>query len=132
MIKRLCGGMTLSGWLLASGGLQAHHSLAGVYDVKQEAKVSGVLTNVAFTNPHGAMTLAVKNPDGTTTNWVLTTGSANTLTSLGFGASGRNAVKAGDAVTITYFPARNGKPLGFIRSITLPNQREVEIGGATE
>jgi hypothetical protein len=41
-------------------------------------------------------------------------------------------VKAGDAVTITYFPARNGKPLGFIRSITLPNQREVEIGGATE
>jgi DNA/RNA endonuclease YhcR with UshA esterase domain len=112
---------------MASGPLQAHHSLAATYDIKKEGKVTGVLTKVAFTNPHGAMTLAVENPDGTTTDWVLTTGSANTLQSLGFGSSGPNTVKPGDKVTITYFAARNGKPLGFIRSITLPDQREVQI-----
>lgn len=126
MIKRVLG-VALCGGLLASGALQAHHSLAGVYDIRGEGKVSGILQKVAFTNPHGAMTLQVTNPDGTTTDWILTTGSANTLANLGFGTGGPNTVKAGDAVTITYFPARNGKPLGFIRSITLADKREIQI-----
>jgi hypothetical protein len=127
MIKRTLGCVVFAGWLMANGSVQAHHSLAGVYDIKSEGKVTGMLKKVAFTNPHGAMYLEVDNPDGTKTEWVLTTGSANTLQSLGFGKGGANTVKAGDQVTITYFAARNGKPLGFIRSITLPDQREIQI-----
>jgi hypothetical protein len=127
MISRTLGAVVLAGWLVASGSVQAHHSLAATYDIKKEGKVTGVLKKVAFTNPHGAMTLTAENPDGTTTEWVLTTGSANTLQSLGFGGSGPNTVKPGDTVTISYFAARSGKPLGFIRSITLPDQREIQI-----
>ena len=33
--------------------------------------------------------------------------------------------------TIPYFPARNGKPLGFIRSIVLADQREIEISSGS-
>ena len=73
------------------------------------------------------MTIAVKGSDGTDTEWVMTTGSANTLQSLGFGKDGPNTVKPGDTVTITYFAARNGKPIGFIRSITLPDKREIQL-----
>jgi hypothetical protein len=131
MIKRTLGSVVVGAWLIASGSVQAHHSLAGVYDIKKEGQVSGTLTKVAFTNPHGAMHLAVKNTDGTTTEYIMTTGSANTLANLGFGGSGPNTVKAGDAVTIKYFPARNGKPLGFIRSITLADQREVQISSGS-
>lgn len=127
MIKRTLGCVVATGWLMAGGALQAHHSLSATYDIRQEGEVSGVLTKVAFTNPHGAMHLAVENEDGSTTEWVLTTGSANVLANLGFGGSGPNDVKAGDAVTIRYFPARSGKPLGFIRSITLPDEREIEF-----
>lgn len=127
MVKRTAGSIVLGVSLLCSGSLEAHHSLAATYDIKSEGKVTGVLTKVAFTNPHGAMTLQVTNADGTTTDWVLTTGSANTLQSLGFGRGGQNTVKAGDTVTITYFAARNGKPLGFIRTITLPDAREIQI-----
>ena len=61
MIKRTLGSVVVGAALLVSGSLQAHHSLAGVYDIRGEGKVSGVLTKVAFTNPHGAMTLQVKN-----------------------------------------------------------------------
>jgi hypothetical protein len=53
-------------------------TLSGVYDIKTEGQVTGVLTKVAFTNPHGAMHLDVKNrrhDDG----GVMTTGSANVL-----------------------------------------------------
>jgi Family of unknown function (DUF6152) len=115
------------GWLLASTSLQAHHSLSGVYEIREEKEVTGVLTKVAFTNPHGAFHLNVTATDGTTTEWVMTTGSANVLANLGFGASGANNVKAGDTVTIKFFPARNGKPLGFMRTITLPDARQVEF-----
>ncbi|HEX7000031.1 MAG TPA: DUF6152 family protein [Gammaproteobacteria bacterium] len=127
MTKGILSAVVLVGWMMAGSPVQAHHSLAATYDIKKEGKVTGVLTKVAFTNPHGAMTLEVENPDGTKTEWVMTTGSANTLANLGFGRNGPNTVKPGDRVTITYFAARNGKPLGFIRSITLPDQREIQI-----
>jgi len=127
MIERTLRFLLMGGWLMASGTLEAHHSLAGVYDIRQEAEVSGVLTKVAFTNPHGAMTLAVHNADGSTTEYVMTTGSANVLANLGFGSDGPNSVKAGDAVTIRYFPARNGSPLGFIRAITLADERTIAL-----
>jgi hypothetical protein len=112
---------------MAVGAAQAHHSLAGVYDLKKEVEVKGTLTKVAFTNPHGAMHLDVKGPDGKVVSWTLTTGSASTLSQLGFGSGGPNVVRAGDEVAIKIFPAITGKPLGFIRSITLSNKKEVQI-----
>ena len=127
VIKRTFGAVICSAWLLASGSSLAHHSLSGVYDIRGSGELTGVVKRLVFMNPHGAMTLEVKNDDGTTTEWVMTTGSANVLASLGFGNNGPNTVVAGDVVTIKYFPARNGKPIGFIRSITLPNQRTIEF-----
>jgi hypothetical protein len=127
MIKRTLGAVFFSVGLLASGALLAHHSLSGVYDIRKSGELTGVVTRVEFTNPHGAMHVAVDGTGGTKTEWILTTGSANTLSSLGFGRGGPNTVVEGDTVTITYFPARNGKPLGFIRSITLPNASTIEF-----
>ena len=51
--------------------------------MKEEKEVSGTLTKILFVNPHGSLTLTVKNPDGTTTDWVFTTGSATTLAQTG-------------------------------------------------
>lgn len=127
MMKRTLGTFILSGWLLASGAVLAHHSLSAVYDIRGMGEVTGVVKKVEFVNPHGVMTLDVPSDDGESTEWQLTTGSANTLSSLGFGGDGPNTVIAGDVVTITYFPARNGRPLGFIRSITLSDQRTIEF-----
>ena len=109
-------------WLLAGASFPL-----GVYDIRAQGEVTGEVLKVEFMNPHGAMTLSVEDPDGSKTEWVMTTGSANVLSSLGFGRGGPNTVLAGDVVTITYFPAINGSPLGFIRSITLPDQREIEF-----
>jgi hypothetical protein len=132
MVKRIMGSVVvLCGWLLVSSTVQSHHSLSGVYDIKTEGQVTGVLTRVAFTNPHGAMHLNVKNADGSTTEWVMTTGSANTLAGLGISKNGPNAVNVGDTVTIKYFAARNGAPLGFIRSITLADKREIQISNGS-
>jgi hypothetical protein len=127
MIKRTFGAVFVSATLLASGASLAHHSLSGVYDIRKSGELTGTVIKVEFTNPHGAMHVAVDGDNGTKTEWILTTGSANTLQSLGFGRGGPNTVVEGDVVTIGYFPARNGKPLGFIRSITLPNAKTIEF-----
>ena len=47
MIKRTLGCVALCGWLVASTGLlQAHHSLAGVYDMKNEKEMSGTVASI--------------------------------------------------------------------------------------
>ena len=118
MKRQTFGWVVVCGWLLAGGALQAHHSLAGVYDMKAEKEIAGTLTKIQFVNPHGSMTITVKNPDGTTTDWVFTTGSATTLADRGISKVGPNALKAGEALTAKFIPARNGSPLGFLKSIT--------------
>jgi uncharacterized protein DUF6152 len=112
---------------MASGSLQAHHSLAGVYDMKKETEQSGTVASVKFTNPHGSLTIAVKNPDGSTTDWVMTLGSATALAQRGIGKTGPNALHVGDNITVKFLPARDGSPLGFLKTVTMPDGRVIQI-----
>jgi hypothetical protein len=127
MTKRFWAGVVVGGVLLAAGSLQAHHSLAGVYDLNKTERATGVIQKVAFTNPHGALTIDIKNDAGVTKTWVLTTGSINVLTNAGVSATGPNRLKAGDVIQVSFNPAQNGANLGFLRSMTLPDKKEVEF-----
>jgi hypothetical protein len=127
MTGRTFGTAVLCGLLLTGGAAQAHHSLAGVYDMNKETELSGAVEKVQFVNPHGSLTIAVKNDDGTSTNWVLTLGSATALAQRGIGKTGPNALHAGDNITVKFIPARNGSPLGFLKSVTLPDGRVIQI-----
>lgn len=127
MTKRIMGCVALGAWLLAGVALQAHHSLAGVYDMKKEAEVSGSVEKIQFVNPHGSMTLSVKEADGTTKDWVFTLGSATALAARGIGRTGENALHAGDKISVKFIPARSGAPLGFLKSVTMPDGRVVQI-----
>jgi hypothetical protein len=130
MIKRTLGFVAVWG-LLASGSLQAHHSLAGVYDMKAEKEISGTVAKVQFTNPHGSLAVAVKNPDGTSTEWVLTLGSASALAQKGIGKIGPNALHTGDEVKVKFIPAKDGSPLGFLKTVTYPDGHVIIVSGGT-
>ena len=118
MLKKAMGVLVaVSGLMMAGASLQAHHSLAGVYDMKAEKEINGTLTAIKFVNPHGSMTITVKNADGTTTDWTFTTGSATTLADRGISKVGPNALKVGEPLNAKFIPARNGAPLGFLKSI---------------
>ena len=128
MIKRTLGWVALCGWLMAASGLlQAHHSLAGVYDMKGDKEVSGTVSSIKFSNPHGSLTLAVKNADGSSTEWVMTLGSATALAQRGIGKTGPNALHAGDNISVKFLPAKDGSPLGFLKSVTMPDGRVIQI-----
>ena len=126
MTKRTLGCVALYG-LLATGLLQAHHSLAGVYDMKAEKELAGTVTSIKFSNPHGSLAIAVKNTDGSTTEWVLTLGSATALAQRGIGKTGPNALHAGDNISVKFLPAKDGSPLGFLKTVIMPDGRTIQI-----
>jgi hypothetical protein len=117
--------LALGGCLLLGAEIQAHHAVAGVYDLNQEIVLQGKLVEVNIRNPHSNLVLAVPNADGTSTDWVLTTPSVQALARAGIN---QTSLKAGDSLTIRALPARNGNPAGFIRNLQLNDQAfELEV-----
>jgi hypothetical protein len=110
--------VVLCGCLLAGTSLQAHHSLAGMYALGKEAKVTGAFKAFRLVNPHSSLRLDVKSPDGSTVEWAIVGGSAGAIARFGL-KEGPNALKPGDEITVTIMPALDGKsPIGLLVAIT--------------
>ncbi|HKE82525.1 MAG TPA: DUF6152 family protein [Vicinamibacterales bacterium] len=123
MTTRTIALVALCGILMAGVGLQAHHAVAGVYDLNKEVVLQGRLKKLNFTNPHASIELTVPNKDGTFTDWILTTASVQTLTREGIN---KTSMKPGEILKVTVLPAVNGHPSGFIRNLTL-GDREIKL-----
>jgi hypothetical protein len=124
--------VVLCGLVLASASLQAHHSLAGVYALGKEAKVSGEFKAFRFVNPHSSMKLEVKNADGTATEWSFVGGSVTSIARFGL-KDGPNALHVGDPITVTCTPAADGKsPVGLLVAITYPDGHTVRFRSPDE
>jgi len=123
MSSRTAGLVVLAGLLLGGVGVQAHHAVAGVYDLNKEVVLEGRLKKLNFANPHASIELTVPNKDGTFTDWVLTTASITTLTREGIN---KTSMKPGEILKVTILPARNGNPAGFIRNLTL-GDRDIKL-----
>ena len=115
--------VVLCGFLLATaamGGvaLQAHHAVAGIYDLNKEVVLEGRLKKLNFTNPHASIELEVpdKKVKGKVTDWKLTTASVQILTREGIN---KTSMKPGEPLKVTILPAKNGSPTGFIRNLQL-------------
>ena len=102
--------------LVGGAVLQAHHAVAGVYDLNKEVVLEGRLKKLNFTNPHASIELEVPDKDGKITDWILTTASITTLTREGIN---KTSMKPGEILKVTVLPARNGNPSGFIRNLQL-------------
>lgn len=111
--------LALGGFLMVGAQLQAHHAVAGVYDLNTEIVLEGRLQKLNYRNPHANLILEVPNDDGTITEWTLTTASTQVLTRAGVN---RDSIKPGEILKITALPARNGNPAGFIRRLELSDR----------
>ena len=123
MKRWVMGLVALGVFLMVGAGLQAHHAVAGVYDLNKEVVLQGRLKKLNFTNPHASIELTVPNKDGTFTDWILTTASVQTLTREGIN---KTSMKPGEILKVTVLPAINGHPSGFIRNLTL-GDREIKL-----
>ena len=131
MIKRTMRFFVLCGCLLASASVYAHHSLAGVYALGKETKVTGAFKAFRLVNPHSSMRIDVKDKDGQIVEWALVGGSVQQIARLGLGRTneGPNALHPGDQITVIIVPALDGKsPVGLLRGITYADGHTVRFG----
>jgi hypothetical protein len=62
---------------------------------------------------------------------VLTLGSATALAQRGIGKTGPNALHTGDKITVKFFPAKDGSPLGALRTVVMPDGRVIQISSGS-
>ena len=125
--------VVLCACLLASASVYAHHSLAGMYAIGKEAKITGAFKAFRLINPHSALKVDVKGGDGSIVEWNILGGSVQQLARLGIGKSGPNALKAGDEIVVTIMPALDGKsPIGLLMAITYPDGHTVRFRSPDE
>ena len=132
MTKWIVGCVVLGVSLLAGASLHAHHSLAGVYALGKEAKVTGAFKAFRLVNPHSTMKLDVKGKDGTVVEWTFLGGSVGQISRMGL-KEGPNALKPGDEITVTIVPALDGKsPVGLLAAITYADGHTVRFRSPDE
>jgi hypothetical protein len=105
----------------------AHHSFAAEFDVKKVVRLLGTVTEMEWVNPHAVIHLAVKNPDGTTTNWAIEGNTPNSLLRAGLT---KKSLEPGTALAVQGYQAKSG---GFKISasvILLTDGRRLSVGGS--
>ena len=103
----------------------AHHSHASQHHLDKTVEVTGVLTRVDWVNPHTMFHFEVPGRDGSKTTWLWQTGAAGALR---YRKEFWGKQLIGGTFTISGFPARNGKPAGFIKTVTMPDGQVVKFG----
>jgi hypothetical protein len=109
------------GLFVASGPASAHHSMA-MYDDTHEVTVTGTVTEFRLTNPHVQILFDVKGEQGAIEHWGSIGDNPVNLRRKGWT---RNTIKPNDQISITGYPARNGRPLMTTHKIVL-NGKELE------
>jgi len=108
----------LSVALAVATPVAAHHSFA-IYDMQQNVEFHGVIASVKLRNPHMAMTLTTKGPNGEeqTINFV-EGGPANMMARLGLRPE---HVKVGTEITAIGAPRHDDPNAWFLKAIILPD-----------
>ena len=118
-----------AGMLATAVPVFAHHSFAAEYDASKPVELHGTVTKMEWTNPHARIYLAVKDANGTVTEWNLELASPNVLSRNGWT---RHSLKEGDVVTVSGSRAKDGNTMANARTVVLADGKKVFAGSATD
>jgi hypothetical protein len=107
--------------------LGAHHAFAAEFDLSKPIKLRGTVAKVELVNPHSWIYVDVKNPDGTTTQWMIEGGSPNALVRHGFT---KKSLPVGTEVIFEGFQAKDGSPRANGRDIMLPDGQKLSLSSS--
>jgi hypothetical protein len=110
--------------VLSATAASAHHSFA-MFDLGKDVTVDAVIKEVQFTNPHVWLQILVKDDKGTETEWSIESGAPSMMLRNGWKPS---TLKAGDKVTLTMHPLRDGRPGGSLVKVKVPDGRMLGPG----
>jgi len=102
--------------LIMSAPLLAHHG-AAQFDVGKVVTVKGSVIEWFWANPHCFLRFDVTD-NGQVVHWVVEAQSGPNILPQGFT---KQSFKVGDEVTVTLEPVKNGRPMGRLLKVVLPN-----------
>jgi hypothetical protein len=101
--------------------LAAHHGNAA-YDATKQINLKGTVTQFIWANPHCVVLFDATDDSGQAVHWMAETENPTTMTNMGWLKS---SLKPGDAITIRVITVKNGKPIGRIVWVELPNGQKL-------
>ena len=104
-----------------------HHSFSAEYDAKQPITLKGSVIKMEWINPHSWIHLAVRNADGTTTEWMIESGTPNTLVRRGFT---KQSLLPGTEITVEGYRAKNGANRANGADLILSDGRRLFLGSS--
>jgi hypothetical protein len=114
--QRFSAGVILAAAMGAAPPAGAHHSFA-MYEPTKTLTFKGTIKSFQWTNPHVVVWILVQpEGGGAAQEWSLETTSPGVLTRNGWT---RQSLKAGDRVSVTLSPLRDGSHGGSLNSVTL-------------
>jgi hypothetical protein len=109
------------GGLILSLPLLAHHGNAA-YDTGKSITVKGTVTRWVWSNPHCILQLDVTDDHGQVVQWTTETENPTSMTHYGWTVQ---SLKVGDQIAVTVMPVKNGRPVGRIIEVVLPNGQKL-------
>ncbi len=94
---------------LAAASLPAHHGTAASYDQHKVTTLQGTVSEFLWRNPHCALFVDVKQPNGETISYSIEMYSPSLMVKQGYT---RNVLKKGDTVEMDVHPSLAGSPSG--------------------
>ncbi len=113
-----------AGLVLLSSALVAHHATA-VFDLGKRLTLTGTVSEWFWANPHCLLRFDVKGDNGQVVHWVAETQAPPNMIPFGWA---KQSFAAGDQVTVTLEPVKNGQPLGRILQVLLPDGKTLVAG----
>ena len=96
--------------LLSAAPSAAHHSVAINFERGEPLEIRGTVKEVHMRNPHSQYVVAVREEDGTTTEWFVEWSDRNSLVRRGVDL---DLIKPGDLVTLTLWPSQRLPNVGY-------------------
>ena len=117
--KRLILFCFAMGLILVSRPVLAHHGSAN-FQMDQVSTIKGTVVDYELINPHVQIFLKVEQEGGKAVDWNVEGVSLNMMVRAGFK---RDSLKAGDTISVTGHPGKNGKPVLLLMKIMLADGR---------
>lgn len=118
--------VAIIGLFLAAAPVWAHHSFAAEFDQNKVVRLIGTVTEMEWVNPHAVIHLAVKNPDGTVTNWAIEGNTPNSLLRAGLT---KKSLEPGTPLAVQGYCAKSGDNKVSASAIMLKDGRKLSVGG---